>query len=72
LLAIDEFNGAHDHRRLDPIRILRYRRPFDRELWLERMYALHVLDHPLRAAPSGRSGLSIAEHREAAIYDWPL
>jgi hypothetical protein len=72
LLAIEEFNRGHDRRRIDPIRILRYRRPLDRELWMERTYALHVLDHPARAAPAQRPRLSIAEHRDVPRYDWPL
>jgi hypothetical protein len=72
LLAIDEFNHQQSLRRIDPLRILRHRRPLDRELWLERMYALHVLDHPLRNPADNRPALSMDEHRTVANLDWPL
>lgn len=72
LLAIDEFNRGHERRAIDPVRILRYRRPFDREIWIERTYALHVLDHPIRNGSSRRAGLSIADHGNVDTYDWPL
>jgi hypothetical protein len=72
LLAIDEFNQQQALRRIDPLRILRYRRPLDREPWLERMYALHVLDHPLRNPIDNRRALSMDEHRTAANLDWPM
>jgi hypothetical protein len=76
LLAIREFNAAEERhgsqRHLDPIRILRHRRPLDREPWLERMYALHVLDHPFRAAPAARPARSMSEHAADADMDWPV
>jgi hypothetical protein len=73
LLAIREFNDAHTHRLIDTIRILRHRRPLDRELWLDRMYALHVLDHPARSvASSERAAMSIEEHSHAGGFEWPL
>jgi hypothetical protein len=75
LLAIKEFNAQHElkgQRVIDPIRILRYRRPFDREPWIERMYALHVLDHELRQAPRDRSAMSMSEHGKSADFTWPL
>ena len=71
LLAIDEFNRGHERRAIDRVRILRYRRPFDREIWIERTYALHVLDHPIRNGASRRRALSIAEHGYFDEYDWP-
>lgn len=72
LLAIKEFNAAHDTRAIDTIRVLRHRRPLDRELWLERIYALHVLDHPARNAPGNRSAMSMSEHGRADGFAWPL
>jgi hypothetical protein len=71
LLAIGEFNRANRPRHLDPIRILRHRRPLDRELWLERMYALHVLDHPVRSGNRTRPALSMTDHALAPDFDWP-
>ena len=71
-LAIDEFNADHSMRHLDPMRILRHRRALDRELWIDRMYALHVLDHPFRAAHRGRLPKSMGEHARASEFDWPL
>ena len=74
LLAIREFNDAHeaDGRVIDPIRILRYRRPLDREPWIERMYALHVLDHPIRNGQRDRAAMSMAEHGHTSEFEWPL
>jgi hypothetical protein len=72
LLAIEEFNTRHRLRQIDPIRILRYRRPLDREPWIERMYALHVLDHPIRATRSTRAAMSMSDHGQAQRFDWPL
>jgi hypothetical protein len=71
LLAIDEFNASNEIRHLDPIRILRHRRPLDRELWMERIYGLHVLDHEARSAQA-RSSMSMAEHGRDPHFEWPL
>jgi hypothetical protein len=73
LLAIDEFNATHETRVLDVIRILRHRRPLDRELWLDRMYALHVLDHPVRTPGTmRREAMSIGEHASGGRMNWPV
>jgi hypothetical protein len=72
LLAINEFNRNHTSRHLDPMRILPYRRPLDRELWLRRMYALHVLDHPQRSAGQHRIAMTMSEHAQTLVFDWPL
>ncbi len=71
-LAIDEFNNGHSLRHFDPMRILRHRRVLDRELWMERMYALHVLDHPLRNAGRGRPPLSMGQHARTSEFEWPF
>jgi hypothetical protein len=71
LLAIREFNQDHATRHLDPMRILRHRRPLDREIWLDRMYALHVLDHPVRNPGPEREALSMSEHAQTPRFDWP-
>jgi hypothetical protein len=72
LLAIEEFNGQHPLRQVDPLRILRHRQALDREPWLDRMYALHVLDHPLRNPEQGRRPMSMGEHGTARGLEWPL
>jgi hypothetical protein len=71
LLAIEEFNSRHTLRQLDPIRILRYRRPLDRELWIERMCALHAFDHPFRSLPSTRDALPMEDHYRVPTFEWP-
>ncbi|MGH3041149.1 MAG: hypothetical protein ACRDNG_05320 [Gaiellaceae bacterium] len=72
LLAIKEFNARQRLRFVDVIRVLRHRRPLDREPWIDRMYALHVLDHPLRSGGRGRAAMSMMEHGRAAGFEWPL
>jgi hypothetical protein len=72
LLAIKEFNANQERRVIDHIRVLRYRRPLDRELWIERMYALHVLDHPVRSGAGSRAPMSMQEHRRAPAFEWPM
>lgn len=72
LLAIREFNSEHSERHADPMRILRYRRPLDRELWLERMYAVHVLDHPVRSVERVRPAMSMTEHARTPDFGWVL
>lgn len=47
-LAINEFNDAHDLRKIELDRFLRYRRVYKNSNWLDRLYQLHVLDHPTR------------------------
>ena len=71
LLAIDEFNASRDRRRLDALSVLRHRRPLDREPWLDKMYALHVLDHPIRQ-PHSRDPASMGDHGRDERFDWPL
>jgi hypothetical protein len=72
LLAIREFNETRRNRYVDEIRVLRHRRPLDREMWLDRIYALHVLDHPLRTANGDRAAMTMDAHRRTAGFDWPL
>ena len=71
LFAIREFNQRHSSRHLDPMRILRHRRPMDREIWIERMYALHVLDHSLRGKRRERGPLSMRDHAQIPDFEWP-
>jgi hypothetical protein len=72
LLAIDEFNAANDKRKIDVMRTIKFRRPLDREQWLEQMYAIHVLDHPARNRTNVRAPLTMVEHGSSASLGWPL
>lgn len=47
-LAIREFNETHAMRKIQLDRFLKYRRVYKDSDWLDRLYKLHVLDHPLR------------------------
>lgn len=72
LLAIDEFNERHATRKIDEIRVLRYRRPLFHEQWLAQTYAVHVLDHPMRNRTNARQGLGLDQHLESTVFDWKL
>jgi hypothetical protein len=72
LRAIEEFNASQRRRRIDPIWVLRHRRPLDREGWIDRMYGLHVLDHPIRNGKRSRPAMSMLEHGQANQFEWPL
>jgi hypothetical protein len=72
LRAIEEFNARQRLRHIDPVWVLRHRRPLDREVWVERMYALHVLDHPIRSGKRSRPAMSMLEHGQATRFEWPL
>ncbi len=72
LAAIDDFNAQHQARKVDSLRTLKARRPLDRELWLDQMYGLHVLDHPLRQVGATRPALKMHDHGAHDIMAWPL
>jgi len=72
LAAIDEFNREHDERKIDPLRTLKARRPLDKELWLDQMYGVHVLDHPLRQPGATREPLTMDAHGDYDPMAWPL
>lgn len=46
LLAINEFNTAHSHRKLAKIHGLRYKLLPLEQPWIDAMYVLHIFDHP--------------------------
>ena len=46
-LAVEEFNGAHVMRKIDRHRFLRSERIFKNARWIDQIYVLHVLDHPV-------------------------
>ena len=57
LLAVEGFNRAERWRKIEQDRFLRSRRIFKNANWLDRIYFLHVLDHPLIQAPPQRERL---------------
>jgi hypothetical protein len=71
LLAIDEFNARYPARAIDEIRTLKHRQPLNREQWLEQIYGVHVLDHPLRNQPRRTNALSMQEHGTIDWLRWP-
>jgi hypothetical protein len=54
--AIAEFNEAHDRRKIGKIHGLRYELPAGEqaEAWHEKLYLIHVFDHPRYAEREGR------------------
>ncbi|MDE1985078.1 MAG: hypothetical protein KGJ53_01065 [Alphaproteobacteria bacterium] len=48
LLAINEFNDENEHRKIAPFPMLRSRRLFKNPRWIEQIYLVHIMDHPLR------------------------
>lgn len=46
LLAINEFNATHSHRKLAKIHGLRYKLLPLEQPWIDAMYVLHIFDHP--------------------------
>ncbi|MCI5049035.1 MAG: hypothetical protein MRY32_01710 [Rickettsiales bacterium] len=72
LAAIREFNEANATRKIDIIRTLKARRPLNRELWLDQIYAAHVLDHPLRQVGAERTSLMMDEHGTDHSFEWTL
>jgi hypothetical protein len=55
LLAINEFNRAHELRKAEPHVFLRGNRLFRNAAWIDHIMTLHVLDHPARATPALRA-----------------
>jgi hypothetical protein len=54
LLAIEEFNEAHEFRKIAPFTALRSKRLFKNARWIDQMFTAHVLDHPTRM-PAGQA-----------------
>ena len=55
LLAIREFNEGHAMRKIAPFTLLRSRRIFKNTQWIDRMFAAHIHDHPLRSPAARRA-----------------
>jgi hypothetical protein len=62
LLAIREFNEAHELRKLDWDWNIRNTRVFKNAEWLTHMFKLHVLDHPERGDLSRPEGIASFEN----------
>ena len=56
LLAAREFVDTHPLRPITGYNLLRPRRIFQRALWIDHMYMVHVLDHPVRSQAMGKWG----------------
>ncbi len=55
LLAIREFNDSEPMRKLEVDRFLRARRLFKNASWIDQIYLLHVLDHPVMQSGERRT-----------------
>lgn len=74
LLAIREFNEAHQWRKIQAEQMLRTRRIMKNPMWIDQMYILHVLDHPVRSSTDAKSHVHELENpylRHAAIHAPP-
>jgi hypothetical protein len=49
LLAVAEFNEEHKARKVAPFTLLRSRRICKNPQWIDRTFAAHIHDHPLRS-----------------------
>jgi hypothetical protein len=56
LLAAREFVDTHPLRPITRYNLLRQRRIFQRAFWIDHMYMVHVLDHPVRTQALGKMG----------------
>lgn len=59
LLAVNEFNRDIELRKIAPFTLLRSRRIFKNTQWIDRMYAAHIHDHPLRSPQANRRKMAI-------------
>lgn len=64
LAAIEEFNAAHEMRKLDIDRTLPGKRPVKYARWYPQMYTCHILDHPQRQTSAKRQALNIGHHKD--------
>lgn len=49
LLAVNEFNTENEYRKINPYTFLRWKRIFKQPQWIDRIFALNVLDHEWRS-----------------------
>jgi hypothetical protein len=62
MLAVHEFTAHHSLRPITPYNTLRSRRLFQRALWIDHMYMVHVFDHPIRARALHQVGQSVLDN----------
>jgi hypothetical protein len=62
LLAVGEFNAENANRKIAPFTLLRSRRIFKNTQWIDRMFAAHIHDHPLRAPTAKRAYKRVLEN----------
>lgn len=69
LLAISEFNGSHDDRKICKMEAMHYSLPpqFDGH-WTEMLYLVHSFHHPLYAAPQSYSQSAIIDPSGREIF----
>lgn len=56
LLAVNEFNSAHQWRKIAPFTMLRARRMLKNVQWIDQIYSVHILDHAGRDAVTRKVG----------------
>ena len=54
LLAVEEFNAAHQHRKIDQHRFLRSQRIFKQARWIDQIFLVHLFDHPVMRTAGSR------------------
>lgn len=59
LLAMNEFNRDNELRKIAPFTLLRSTRIFKNPQWIDRMFACHIHDHPLRSPANRRATQNI-------------
>ncbi len=67
LLALREFNRRSEFRKIEADRFIRERRLFKRGSWLDKIYLLHVLDHPALLPLAARPLKRLDSSRLAAV-----
>ena len=55
LLAINDFNDAHQWRKIDRANYIKNSRVYRNAHWLDQIFTLHVLDHPARHSPPSQA-----------------
>jgi len=59
LLAVNEFNAAHETRKIAPFPLLRAKRLLKNAMWIDQVYVGHIFDHAMR---------SFSYHSSKAVY----
>ncbi len=67
MLAVEEFNTAHPMRKIDRYRFLRSERIFKNARWIDQVYVLHVLDHPVMQGTTSRRPTKVYDEHIAGL-----